>query len=74
VSSLLERAGTALMNGLAAILLPALLVTAALAATRSTSIERAPSSWDSFGSDLRLPKEGLDAGTPIESQIRIRLS
>jgi hypothetical protein len=67
------RANTILMKGLATILLPALLATPALAATRPTSIERAPSSWESFGSNLQLPQGELGARTPIESRIRVSL-
>lgn len=70
----LERGSSALLTLLATILLPALLATPALAAARSTSIEPAPTSWESFGSGLKLPLDGLDAGTPLEPQIRIRLS
>jgi hypothetical protein len=66
VTSHLERASTALMQGLAAFLLPALLVTSALAATSSTSIEPTPSTWDSFGPVLQLPQEGFDERTPGE--------
>ena len=57
----------------AAILLPALFANPAWAATGSTSIERAPSTWES-GSGLRLPQERLDTGTPIEPHTGKRLS
>jgi hypothetical protein len=71
VSSRLEPASTALTKGLAAILMVALLTTSAFAATGSTSIQRVPSSWESFGSKLPLPHEGLDSITPIEPRIRL---
>jgi hypothetical protein len=70
VNSLLVRAST-LMKGVAAILIPALFVTSASAATKSTSVERAPSSWESFGSKFELPHEGLNARTPIEPRLRL---
>ena len=71
MSSPLERASTALTKGLGAILIVALLTSSASAATASTSIEPAPSSWESFGSKLQLPHEGLDSRTPIEPRIRL---
>jgi hypothetical protein len=55
-------------------LLSTLLATQAWAATGSTSIERAPSTWESSGSGLKLPQERLDAGTPIEPHTGMRLS
>ena len=58
----------------AAILLPALFAAPAWAATGSTSIERAPSTWESSGSGLKLPQERLDTGTPIEPHTGKRLS
>jgi hypothetical protein len=59
------------MKGVAAILIPALCVTSASAAIRSTSIERAPSSWESFGFKFEFPHEGLNARTPIEPRIHL---
>jgi hypothetical protein len=70
----LSESGASALPLAAAIVLPALLATPALAAVGSTSIEPAPSSWEASGSGLKLPLEGLDAGTPLEPQIRIRLS
>jgi hypothetical protein len=58
------------MEGIAAILIPALFASAS-AATKSTSVERAPSSWESFGSKFELPHEGLNARTPIEPRLRL---
>ena len=58
----------------AAFLFSTLLATQAWAATGSTSIERASSTWESSGSGLKLPPERLDTGTPIESHTGKRLS
>jgi hypothetical protein len=58
----------------AAILSTATLASEAWAATGSTAMERAPSSWESFGSGLQLPQEGFDPATPIKPDIRMRLS
>lgn len=58
----------------AAILLPALSADESWAATGTTAIERAPSSWEAFGSGLKLPQEGFDPATPIKRDIRMRLS
>jgi hypothetical protein len=71
VTFLPKRASAALVHGLATILLPALLVTAAYAATDSTSIEPGPSTWESFGSRLRLPHEGLNTRPRIAPPIRL---
>jgi hypothetical protein len=57
----------------AAILLSTLLATQAWAATAS-SIERAPSTWESSGSGVKHPQERLDTGTPIEPLTGMRLS
>jgi hypothetical protein len=57
----------------AAILLATSLATQAWATTGSTSIERAPSTWES-GSGLKLPQERLDTGTPLKPHSGTRLS
>jgi hypothetical protein len=58
----------------ATILSAATLANEAWAATGSTAIERAPSSWESFGSGLKLPQDAFDPATPIKPDIHIRLS
>jgi hypothetical protein len=58
----------------AAILLSTLLATQAWAATGSTSIERAPSTWESSGSGVKPPQERLDTGTPLEPHTGNRIS
>ena len=58
----------------AAILLSTLLATQAWAATASTSIERAPSTWESSGSGVKLPQGRLEMETPIEPHTGMRLS
>ena len=73
MSSLFQTGSFALLLA-TAILLPALVAVPAMAAGRSASIEQAPSSWESYGTGLRPPQERLDAGTPIEPHVGMRLS
>lgn len=66
---------SALPGFLAAVILSAAtLANEAWAATGPTTIERARSSWESFGSGLTLPQDGFDSAAPIKPDIRMRVS